>query len=392
MAWNESGGNNNQGGNTGGSPGGNRNPWGKRPQQGPPDLDQVLRNLQRKFAGFFGGGKKPPSGDARGGGSGGVGFGVVILVALLVWGLTGVYQVDQAERGIVFRFGKYYETTQPGLNWRIPWPVDSKTIINIERIDPFTDETRMLTADENMVDITMAVQFRRADPKLYVFNVRDPDVTLREVSESAIRETIGRSKLADVLESGRQKISDDTKELIQRILNFYQVGIEVESVSLPDVKVPEQVKTAQEDSIKAGKDKERLVSEAQTYANDILPKARGDSARLVQDAQAYRARKIADSSGETERFSKLLSEYERAPAITRERLYLETLQEVLGKSKKIVIDAKGSGNMLYLPIDKLMEQRTQVREPSRDTIAVTRAPQPTTTDDATDDHRARGSR
>ncbi|MGH7935468.1 MAG: FtsH protease activity modulator HflK, partial [Chthoniobacterales bacterium] len=227
-------------------------------------------------------------------------------------------------------------------------------------------------------------------PKRYLFNVRDPDATLREVSESAIRETIGRSKLEDVLESGRQKIGDDTKDLIQRTLNFYQVGIEVTTVNLPDVKVPEQVKSAQEDAIKAGKDKERFTLEAQTYANDILPKARGDAASSVQDAQAYRARKIALSKGETERFLKLLAEYEHAPAITRQRLYLETLQEVLAKSKKVVIDSKSTGNMLYLPLDKLMEQRTQNRESPRDTISVTRAPQ--SANDDSDDRRARGSR
>jgi modulator of FtsH protease HflK len=267
-------------------------------------------------------------------------------------------------------------------------------MVNIARIDSFTDDTRMLTADENMVDINLAVQFRRSDPKRWVFNVRDPDATLREVSESAIRETIGRSKLEDVLESGRQKISDDTKVLIQRTLDFYEVGIEVTSVNLPDVKVPEQVKSAQEDAIKAGKDKERFTLEAQTYANDILPKARGDAASQVQDAQAYRARKIADSKGETERFLKLLAEYEHAPAVTRQRLYLETIESVLGKSKKVVVDSKTSGNMIYLPIDKLLEQRAQqTRETGRDSIVVTRAPQPASTDDAnSEDRRARGAR
>jgi membrane protease subunit HflK len=305
--------------------------------------------------------------------------------------MTGFYTVGQAERAVVLRFGKYLETTQPGPNWRIPWPVDSKTIVNIARIDSFTDDTRMLTSDENMIDINLAVQYRRKDPQLWVFSVRDPDATLREVSESAIRESIGRSKLEDVLESGRTKIAADTKELIQRMLNAYQVGIEVVSVNLPDVKVPEQVKSSQEDAIKAGKDKERFALEAQTYANDILPKARGDAARAVQDAQAYRARKVADSKGETERFTKLLSEYERAPAVTRQRLYLETVENVLAKSKKVVIDTKGTGNMLYLPIDKLMEQRT-TRETTREPIVVTRAPQSSANDDSAEERRARGTR
>jgi len=388
MAWNEPG--DNQNGGSGGSSGGNRNPWGKRPQQGPPDLDQALRSLQRKFAGLFGGGgKKPPSTES---GNGGIGLGVLIAIALAIWALTGFYQVDQAERAVILRFGKFLAIAQPGPNWRIPWPVDTKTIVNIERIDSFKDETRMLTADENMVDISLAVQFRRFDPEKWVFNVRDPDATLSEVSESAIRETIGRSKLEDVLGAGRQKIALDTKELIQGTLNFYAVGIEVTSVNLPDVKVPEQVKSAQEDAIKAGKDKERFAAEAETYAKDILPKARGDAARVVQEAQAYRAQKIADSKGETERFLKLLAEYEHAPAVTRQRLYLETVESVLAKSKKVIVDTKGGGNMVYLPIDKLMEQRSQTRETPRDSIVVTRAPQPVGGDESAEDRRARGTR
>jgi modulator of FtsH protease HflK len=391
MAWNDSG---NSGGPSGGSgggekPGGNRNPWGKRPQQGPPDLDQWVRNMQRKLAGIFGGGGGNRPTDSSSTGPGGIGIGVVIAALAAFWALTGFYQVDQAERAIILRFGKYTETTQSGLNWRWPRPIEREYIVNIELIDSFTHATRMLTADENIVEIKLDVQFRRTDPKLYKFNVRDPDSTLHDVSESAIRDTIGRSTLEDVLESGRQKIAADTKELIQSTLNFYKVGIEVTSVNLPDVKVPEQVRAAQEDSIKAGKDKERFASAAQTYANGILPIARGDAARAVQDAQAYRSRKIADSEGEAARFTKLLAEYERAPAVTRQRLYLETLETVLSKSKKVVLDTKGSGNMLYLPIDKLIEQRASGREESRDTIAV--RPAPAIETPASDD-RTRGTR
>ncbi|HYM35376.1 MAG TPA: FtsH protease activity modulator HflK, partial [Steroidobacteraceae bacterium] len=251
-------------------------------------------------------------------------------------------------------------------------------------------DTPMLTADENMVEIRLDVQFRRADPTSYSFNVRDPEVTLQEVSESAIRDVIGRSNLGDVLVAGREKIAADTKELIQHTLDTYKVGIIVTSVNLPDVKVPEQVRNAQEDAIRAGKDKERFVSEAQTYANGIVPVARGDAAKTIQDAQAYRARKIAESEGEATRFAKLLTEYERAPGVTRQRLYLETVETVLGRSKKVVIDNKGSGNMLYVPIDKLIEQQTPSRETSREAITVTRAPQ--TSDSTADDRRTRGSR
>lgn len=394
MAWNEPGdGDRNSDGssrNSSGNPRGN-NPWGKKPQQGPPDIDQWVRNLQRKLSGLFGGGNR---GGSRNGESmnGGIGIGVVLAVLLAVWALTGLYQNAQAERTVILRFGKFHQVTLPGLNWRLPWPIDSRYVVNIERIDSFTDQTRMLTADENMVDINLAVQFRRTDPQLYVFKVADPDATLREVSESAIREVVGRSTLNEVLESGRQEIALRTKELIQRTLTSYQTGIQVTSVNLQGVSVPEQVAPAQQDAIKAGKDKERLSLEAQTYANDILPKARGAAAREVQDAQAYRARKIADSEGETARFSKLLSEYERAPAVTRQRLYLETVESVFSTAKKVIVDTKGSSNILYLPIDKLVEQsRAANKETPRDPVVVTRAPN-VTMDSANDDRRSRGAR
>ena len=264
MAWNEPGNN-----------GGNRNPWGNRPEQGPPDLDEVVRNFQRKLYALFGGkgGKtSPPRGDA---GGRGWGIGTLALVLLIVWALTGLYKVDAAERAIITRFGKYVGTAQPGINWRFPWPIESKQLVNIASIQSFTDQTRMLTADENMVEINLAVQYRRADPYLYAFNVRDPEATLSEVSESAIREIVGRSPLDFVLVSGRQDIAARTKELIQRTLKSYKAGIEVTTVNLQGVNVPEQVAPSQQDAIKAREDRERLALEAQAYSNDILPRARG---------------------------------------------------------------------------------------------------------------------
>jgi membrane protease subunit HflK len=385
MAWNEPGGPNSPDGNRNSDRGGDRNPWGKRPQQGPPDLDEGSGN---------GAGSGPRSSDL----GGGIGAGVVLGLLAVIWLLTGIYTVGQAERGVILRFGKFLETTQAGLRWHMPWPIDSKVIVNVERIDSYSDQTRMLTADENMVDINLAVQFRRSDPKLYVFNVRDPDATLREVSESAIREIVGRSNLGKVLESGRQEIAASTKDLIQRTLNSYNSGLEVTSVNLQGVSVPEQVAPAQQDAIKAGNDKERFTLEARTYADDILPKARGAAARELQDAQAYRARKVADSEGETQRFTQLLKEYERAPGVTRQRLYLETVQSVYANSKKVIVDTKGGGNnMLYIPIDKMMEQsRGGVRETSRDSVVVTRppasAPSGTTPEVTVEDRRVRGSR
>ncbi len=385
MAWNEPGNN-----------GGNRNPWGNRPEQGPPDLDEVVRNFQRKLYALFGGkgGKtSPPRGDA---GGRGWGIGTLALVLLIVWALTGLYKVDAAERAIITRFGKYVGTAQPGINWRFPWPIESKQLVNIASIQSFTDQTRMLTADENMVEINLAVQYRRADPYLYAFNVRDPEATLSEVSESAIREIVGRSPLDFVLVSGRQDIAARTKELIQRTLKSYKAGIEVTTVNLQGVNVPEQVAPSQQDAIKAREDRERLALEAQAYSNDILPRARGMAARRVQDAEAYRAQKIDYADGETRRFQQLLTEYERAPAVTRERLYLETVEEVLRDGKKIIVDAPGTNNMLYVPLDKLIEQtQATSRESAKpESVTVTRSVtgSPLVGEPARDDRRQRGSR
>jgi len=347
MAWND--------------PGRNRNPWGNRPDRGGADLDEALRNLQRKLGGLFGGGGG--GGDGAGGGDGnvamrGFGAGTVGLVLVAVWAATGLYKVDAAERAVVTRFGQYVATTEPGLRWHMPWPIETRQIVNVESVEGFSDQTRMLTSDENLVDINIAVQYRRAEAKAYAFNVREPEATLGEVSESAIREIVGRSKLDFVLEEGRQEIAASTKELIQRTLDSYQTGIEVTSVNLQGVGVPEQVATAQRDAIKAREDKERLALEAQAYANDILPKAKGSAARQVEDAQGYKSRIVADAEGEAERFTKLLVAYEKSPGVTRQRLYYETMEQVLGNTNKVLVDTKGSGNMLYLPLDKLMERRT----------------------------------
>lgn len=347
MAWND--------------PGRNRNPWGNRPDRGAADLDDALRNLQQKLAGIFGG----RGGGGAGGGEGGGGdaamrgfsAGTVALVLVAIWAATGLYKVDAAERAVVTRFGQYVGTTEPGLRWHLPWPIEARQIVNVESVEGFSDQTRMLTSDENLVDINIAVQYRRAEARAYAFNVRDPEGTLGEVSESAIREIVGRSRLDFVLEEGRQEIAARTKELIQRTLDSYETGIEVTSVNLQGVAVPEQVATAQRDAIKAREDKERLALEAQAYANDILPKARGSAARQIEDAQAYKSRITADAEGEAERFSKLLAAYERAPGVTRQRLYFETLEQVFGNTNKVLVDTKGSGNMLYLPLDKLMERR-----------------------------------
>jgi membrane protease subunit HflK len=343
MAWND--------------PGKNRNPWGNRPDKGAADLDEALRNLQRKLSQMFGGkggGDDGGHGDGRGGGFGGssnamrgFGFSTVALVLAGIWALT------------VTRFGQYVSTSEPGLRWHIPWPIEARQVINVETIEGVNDQTRMLTSDENLVDINIAVQYRRAEPVAYAFNVRDPDQTLKEVAESAIRETVGRSELEFVLEQGRQEITARTKELIQRTLDAYKTGIEVTTVNLQGVNVPEQVQNSQRDAIKAREDRERLALEAQAYSNDILPKAKGSAARQSEDAAAYKARIVADAEGEAQRFTQLLASYERAPGVTRQRLYYETMEEVLGNTNKVLVDTKGTGSMIYLPLDKLSEGRTR---------------------------------
>jgi membrane protease subunit HflK len=377
MAWND--------------PGKNENPWQRRPEQGPPDLDEALRRFQKKLRAMFGGGgARGGGGDGAPRGSGAFGVSYIAAGLLILWGLTGFYQNDAAERSVITRFGKYVGTTTAGLNWRIPWPIDRRTVVNVTEFQSFTDRTRMLTQDEALVDVDLAVQYRRADPVKFTFNVRDPEETLGEVSESAIREIIGQSKLDFVLELGRQEISAKTKELVQRTITAYNTGIEVISVNLKDVGVPEQVAPAQKDAIKAREDKDRSTLAAQTYANDIVPKARGLAVSMVEGARAYKSRVVADAEGETSRFLALAGEYQKAPAVTRERLYLETMEQVLGSSTKIIVDTKGTGNMVYLPLDKLLEQRSLQQRPVTETPPTVRLEDGTAVD--AEDPRARRER
>ena len=382
MAWNEPGGNP-----------GKRNPWGSnKPEQGPPDLDEVIRNLQRRLSALFGGGT---GGRSTGGGTPGRGFGVgtILLALATIWAFTGLYQVDAAERGIVLRFGRHVDTTLSGLHWHMPWPIETKQIVNTAAIDSFTEQTRMLTSDENLVDINMEVQFRRANALDYAFNVFEPEETLKEVSESAIREVIGRSKLDSVLESGRLDIVTRTQELIQRTLDAYKIGLEVTAVNLQDVRVPNEVAPAQQDAIKAREDRDRLSLAAQAYANDLIPRARGNAVRQVQDAQAYKSKVVANAEGEAERFLKLLTEYERAPGVTRDRLYLETVETVLKSSRKVILDTTGAGgNLVYLPIDKLLEQGRRVQRAEPEASVTIEGTTTTTTPDVNSERRSRGTR
>ena len=345
MSWNESG--------------GGKNPWDRRNGggDGPPDLDRIVREWQQKFSALFGGGRGGGGGAGSGeGGGGNALFYAAIVLVVLAWCATGFYRVDDAERGVVLRFGQYTETTMPGLRWHVPWPVEDVELVNVNAVNSFDQQTLMLTADENIVVVDLEVQFRKADPVAYLFNVREPDATLSDVSESAIREVVGRSPMDFLLLEGRAEIALRTQDLVQATLDDYGTGIIVTKVNLKDANFPSQVKDAVEDAIKAREDKERLAFEAQAYANDIVPKARGEAARRLQDAEAYKSRVIADAEGEAARFEKLLAEYEAAPEVTRERLYIEAVEDVFGDASKVLMDAEGSGNLVYLPLDQLIER------------------------------------
>ncbi len=341
MAWNEPGGR-------------GESPWGRRPAgDGGGGLDGMLASLQRRIEWLLRGGSGGAPSEE---GGGHLGLWIAIL-CLVLWLITGFYKVDASERAVVQRFGKFVAVHEPGAGWALPWPIDSVTKVNISKINSFESRSRMLTADVNLVDIHSTIQFQFTDPVKVLFQVREPENTLREVSESAIREVVGQSKLEDVLGSARQLVSVRTKDLIQKTLDTYNSGVIVSSVNLTEVQVPEAVLTSQRDANKAIEDRDRFSKEAQAYSNDILPRAEGAAQRLMQDAQAYKAQILAQAEGDVARFESVYAAYSQAPEVTRQRMYLETVEQVMQRSRKVVIDAKGgsNGNMIYLPLDKLIE-------------------------------------
>lgn len=350
MAWNESG--------------NGKNPWDRGSRKdGPPDLDKILRDWQRKLNAMLRSGKRGGAGGGGGDGDGGSGSGDlgipltgVVVLLLVGWAATGFYQIDDADRGVVQRFGKYTQTTMPGLRWHLPWPIETVDKVNISVINRFTQTTSMLTADENIIIVDMVVQYRNSDAMAFLFEVDDPIGTLADASESAIREVIGKSEMDYILGEGREAIAEDTQVVIQNALDEYGSGIIISKVNLQDVNFPPQVESAVQDAIKAREDRERLRFEADSYANDVIPRARGAGARQMEDAEAYRERVTANAEGDASRFSALLTEYRKAPDVTRSRLYIETIESVYASSNKVLLDAKGSGNLLYLPLDKLMQQ------------------------------------
>jgi len=333
MAWNEPG-------------GGNRDPWnpgGRRTGDGGmPDVDQMLERLKSRFKG-----KGPRPGGLSSGGAGLL-FGAVAVV----WALMCFFVVDAQERAVVLRFGEAVRHNDPGWGWRA-WPIEKVEKVNVTQVRQVTERSDMLTQDENIVDVELKVQYRVKSVQEYLFSQADPDSTLRQVTKSAVREVVGRSKMDFILTEGRQEVAERTQQILQERLDYYKSGLSVAEVNLQNVQAPEPVQDAFADAIKAREDQERLKNEAEAYANDRLPRARGAAARELAEAIAYRDRLIAQANGESERFKKLLAEYRKAPRVTRDRLYLETMSQVLGDVTKIVVDTDKNGPVIYLPLDQL---------------------------------------
>lgn len=360
MAWNEPGGS------------GKKDPWGGgNGDQGPPDLDEVVKKMQAKFGAIFGGGKGGTSGGAGTGKAGSIGIGLILVLAAIVYGISGLYIIDEGKRGVVLMFGKYESTSLPGLHW-FPRFIQSVETVDIEQIRdaaigyrasgsgrgsnaPVERESLMLTQDENIVDIQLAVQYKVSNASDYLFNVLDPDISLRQATESAVREIIGKNKMDFVLTEGRAEIASRVRDLTQEILDRYKTGLELTSVNMQDAQPPEQVQAAFDDAVKAREDNVRLKNEAEAYANDIIPRAQGQAARQIEEANAYMEQVIAEAKGEASRFEQVLVAYKKAPEVTRKRLYIEAIESVMSNSSKIMIDTKGSNNLLYLPLDKIMQ-------------------------------------
>lgn len=333
MAWNEPGGNGKQ-----------RDPWGG--DQGPPDLDEAFRKFREKLGGALGGGG---TGDARF--NSGV-IGLVLLLIFGVWFYLGIYVIDEQERAVVLRFGRYHQTLDPGLNWK-PRLMDQVVPVNVTKERQYASEGRMLTQDENIVELQIVVQYNISDVKSFVLNVRDPEFSLRQATESALRHVVGSTRLDQVLSEGRGQISDEVKVKLQSYLDNYGTGIQVVKITIQEARPPAQVKAAFDDVIKAKEDEERLKNEASAYANGIVPEARGRAQRMLEEAAAYRGKVVAEAQGEAQRFEKLLAEYRKAPEVTRERLYLDAVQRVMSATSKVLVDVPGGNNVLYLPLDRM---------------------------------------
>lgn len=333
---------------------GNRN-------SGPPDLDELWRRFNAKLAGLFGGKPGDPGSPGRTYG----GLGLIAAIVVAIWLASGFYIVDEGKRGVVLRFGKYIETTLAGPRWHLPYPIETVEIVNTEQVrtvevgyrnnvrnkNPL--ESLMLTDDGNIIDIQFAVQYTIKNPEAFLFNNRDTEVAVLQVAETAIREVVGKNKMDFVLYEGRSEIAARAHRLMQAILDRYGIGVNISKVSMQDAQPPEQVQAAFNDAVKAKQDRERLINEGQAYANDVIPRARGTASRLMQEANGYRQRVVASAEGDASRFRQIVVEYNKAPGVTRERLYIDAMQQILSNTNKVVVEQK-SGSMIYLPLDKLL--------------------------------------
>jgi membrane protease subunit HflK len=392
MAWNEPGKD-------------DKDPWGGRGNDGPPDLDDVIRNIQRKLGGLFGGEKTPNNDEPS---AGAFGVGLIAAVILLVWLASGLYVVDSAERGVVLQFGKYSDTTLPGPHWHLPYPIQTVEKVNVDksrtaeigfrttagRNSTVASEALMLTQDENIIEMKVEIQYKVDNAAAFLFNVENPTATLEKMTESAVREVVGQTSMDEVIKLGRADMAVKAEKLLQTLLRDYGTGLLVTSFNIPDIQPPAQVQAAFADVINASADKVRMKNEAQAYANDVVPKARGAAFRLVQEAEAYKSQIIAKAQGETSRFLQVMNEYEKAPAITKERLYLDTMESVYSRSQKVLVDvSKDSNNVLYLPLDR-MRGATTVAPTQVDLSNTTNysSPHDTSKPSPRDDARSRGGR
>ncbi|HSW14687.1 MAG TPA: FtsH protease activity modulator HflK [Solimonas sp.] len=341
MAWNE--------------PGNGRDPWSQGPKksEGPPDLDEMLKRFKSRFGG--GGGRPTPPGTRAP-----LPFGLIGLVAALIgllWIASGAYVVDAQEQAVVLRFGKHTDTRGEGLNWHLPWPIEKVEVVNVTGVRTTREEATMLTKDENIIDLELSIQYRVSSVEDYVFQVNDPDLTLRQATKSAVREVVGQNTMDFILTDGREEMADRTKAILQQRLDDYKTGLMVSEVNLQQAQPPEPVQAAFADVIKAREDHQRLKSEAEAYANDRLPKARGAAARQVAEATAYRDQVLAKAEGDASRFTQLLTEYRKSPKVTRERLYLDAMGSVLASTSKVLVDVEKGSPMFYLPLEQLMKNQ-----------------------------------
>ena len=395
MAWNEPGKNGND-----------NDPWGgggrRGGEKGPPDIDEVFKNLSNKLNGLFGGRSGSGSGSGGSTGSGGISVGLIaglLVVVLVIWAFSGFYQVEQAERGVVLRFGKVLdEVVLPGLRWNPPI-IDEVTRVNILELNTRSYNNDMLTTDENIINLAVAVQYRIDDPVKYVIAVQEPERSLDNAAESAIRHVVGSNFMDEILTTGRARMANDVQNRLQDYMNVYNTGIMVSVVNVIDAQPPDAVRPAFDDVIRAREDEERVQAVAQQYSNRVIPEARGEAQRAIEQANAYKEESIARAEGDASRFDQLLAEYSKAPEVTRERLYIEALQDVLTSSSKIMIDVEGGNNMLYVPLDQILRQgSTQLNNNNSDELrALAREvapylPSATSTNDAIDRNRLTSGR